>query len=96
MGPFRFDLTSRTLTKGDEVIYLTSAEQRLLEILAQVSGQELSRDELAERAGVPLSPRTVDVQVTRLRRKIEEDPKQPRYLRTVRHKGYVLSPSDEG
>ena len=96
MGAFRFDLTSRTLTKGDEVIYLTSAEQRLLEILAQVSGQELSRDELAERAGVPLSPRTVDVQVTRLRRKIEEDPKQPRYLRTVRHKGYVLSPSDEG
>ena len=96
MGAFRFDLASRTLTKGEEVVYLTSAEQRLLEILAQVSGQELSRDELAERAGVPLSPRTVDVQVTRLRRKIEEDPKQPRFLRTVRHKGYMLSPSQEG
>ena len=87
---------TRTLTKGDEVIYLTSAEQRLLEILAQSPREELSRDELAERAGVPLSPRTVDVQVTRLRRKIETDPKQPQYLRTVRHKGYALWPSAKG
>ncbi|MCE2952013.1 MAG: response regulator [Alphaproteobacteria bacterium] len=96
LGDYHFDLVTRTLTKGDEVIYLTSAEQRLLEILAQSPREELSRDELAERAGVPLSPRTVDVQVTRLRRKIETDPKQPQYLRTVRHKGYALWPSAKG
>lgn len=96
LGACVFELESRTLKKDGEIVYLTYAEQRLLEILAQCPGVELSRDELAERAGVPLSPRTVDVQVTRLRRKIEMDPKQPVYLRTVRHKGYALWPSAQG
>ena len=63
-----------------------------MEVLAANIRTELSREELAAHVGIPLSPRTIDVQVTRLRRKIERDPRQPSYLRTVRHKGYGLYP----
>ncbi len=52
----------------------------------------LSREDLIELTGSPVGDRAVDVQVTRLRRKIEPDPREPRYLQTVRGKGYVLKP----
>ena len=71
---------------------LTEAEAALLRALAQNPGATLSRDDLAQRLDLTGNPRTVDVQVTRLRRKIEPDPRFPRYLQTVRGKGYALLP----
>ena len=52
----------------------------------------MSREELAEHHILHINPRSVDVQITRLRKKIEPDPTTPRYLQTVRHRGYVLKP----
>lgn len=73
-------------------MHLTAAETALLAALARRPGEALSREALAEEAQVGGNVRTVDVQMTRLRRKIERDPKYPRYIQTVRGTGYVLKP----
>jgi two-component system phosphate regulon response regulator OmpR len=86
-GECLFDLDRQLLTRAGVPIRLTSTEAALLRALALSRGRPLSRDSLSEGPG---QNRTVDVQVTRLRRKIEDDPKFPRYLQTVRGKGYVL------
>jgi two-component system phosphate regulon response regulator OmpR len=92
-GGLTYRLDLRVLkTATQEVIHLTSVESDLLHVFATHPREALSRFDLAERAGVTLSPRTVDVQITRLRKKLEDDPKKPQYLRTVRHKGYALWP----
>lgn len=90
LGRFRFDLKRSELREGKQPIRLTSAELGLLKIFADRAGQTISRYDLCEALGV--SDRTVDVQVTRLRRKIEDDPREPRYLQTVWGEGYVLRP----
>ena len=65
----------------------------LLTALARRPGEVLSREEIAAALGTPeAGERAVDVQVTRLRRKIEPDPREPRFLHTMRHRGYVLRP----
>jgi len=96
MGAARFDLDRGELKVGDIPIGLTTLEVQLLKALAEHPGEPLSRDDLIERTGagtdVGGGGRAVDVQVTRLRRKIEADPKRPRYLQTVRGKGYTLLP----
>lgn len=71
-------------------IRLTTVEANLLRALAESVGQPVSRDDLAERCGLDAGERTIDVQVTRLRRKIEENTKMPKYLQTVRGRGYLL------
>lgn len=88
-GAFMFDLQQRKLFAGEEDVYLTSIEAGLLHALASHANRPVSREELA-RENFTGSDRSVDVQITRLRRKIEDDPKQPLYLQTVRHQGYVL------
>lgn len=80
------------LRAGDEVIRLTTAEASLMRVLAASPGVTFTREELAERGKEVGNARTIDVQVTRLRRKIEPDPREPRYLQTVRGEGYVLRP----
>ncbi|HNQ92842.1 MAG TPA: response regulator transcription factor [Alphaproteobacteria bacterium] len=75
--------------EGSE-IRLTSVEMKLLESLARHGGKILSREELARLCGVDGNDRTVDVQITRLRKKIEEDGRYPRYIQTVRGQGYIL------
>ncbi|HYH17255.1 MAG TPA: response regulator [Azospirillum sp.] len=80
------------LRNGEEVIRLTTAEASLLRVLAGQPGVTFTREELTERSKVAGNARTIDVQVTRLRRKIEPDPREPRYLHTVRGEGYVLRP----
>lgn len=93
-GQFRFDSAKMILQRGNEHIYLTTAEQALLAALIKRRGKTTSREELhgmiSGNAVDPAASRSIDVQVTRLRRKFEEDPKQPRYLQTVRGRGYVL------
>jgi two-component system phosphate regulon response regulator OmpR len=67
-------------------------ETALLKALAKRPGMPISREDLIELTGAAGGDRAVDVQVTRLRRKIEDDPRDPRFLQTVRGKGYVLRP----
>ena len=92
MGDVLFDQNHDTLSRNGELIRLTSIEASLLKVLAEQPNNILSREELIERTGAAGGERAVDVQVTRLRRKIEQDPRLPRYLQTVRGKGYVLRP----
>ena len=92
LGDVAFDLGRQQLARGGEPIHLTSVETTLLNALAERAGTVLSREELIAATGAEAGGRTVDVQVTRLRRKIEADPRLPRYLRTVRGRGYVLRP----
>lgn len=89
-GPWRFDVLREALWQGEAPVRLTEAEGRLLAVLAKKPGATVSRDELAAATGGDVNARSIDVQVTRLRRKIEQDPKAPRHLQTVRGKGYVL------
>ena len=91
-GGFRFDLKRAELWRGDEAVHLTTAEAALLSALAGRPGTPVSREQLAEEAQFSGNVRTVDVQMTRLRRKIEADPKFPRYIQTVRGTGYVFKP----
>ena len=88
-GPFGFHLARGELKNGEEIIRLTERERELLRIFAGRPGETVSRLELA--AGANGSERAVDVQINRLRRKIEEDPANPIYLQTVRGIGYRLS-----
>jgi len=90
MGDLRFDTKRGELTSGDKRVKLTDAERSLLNVFALNLGQDMSRDTLARLVGGEVNVRTIDVQVTRLRRKIEDDPKFPRYLQTVRGTGYRL------
>ena len=98
-GEFLFELDRRRLFRGEEPVYLTEAETDLLTELASRAGEVVSRDALSssasetdESAPESSGSRQVDVQVTRLRRKIESDPRFPRYLQTVRGRGYLLQP----
>jgi two-component system phosphate regulon response regulator OmpR len=91
LGRCKFEPERGELTCEGELIRLTEAEVALLRRLAREPHEPVDRLELA-RATVDPSGRAVDVQVTRLRRKIEADPKQPRYLQTVRGVGYRLAP----
>ncbi|PZP54932.1 MAG: DNA-binding response regulator [Micavibrio aeruginosavorus] len=90
LGKWFYDSTLKELQHADEVIRLTSVEGNLLEILATQAGRILSREELARLCGLDGNDRTIDVQVTRLRRKIEDDSRAPRYLQTIRGQGYML------
>ena len=92
LGDVSFDPERGELRKGSAHIRLTSVEVALLRALAERPGLVLDRDELIERTGAGGGERAVDVQVTRLRRKIEPNPRLPRYLQTVRGRGYVLHP----
>jgi two-component system phosphate regulon response regulator OmpR len=91
-GGYRFDLGRSELFRGGDIVHLTAAESGLLSVLAQRVGEPVSREELSLAAPVSGGGRNVDVQMTRLRRKIERDPRFPRYLQTVRGTGYVLKP----
>lgn len=91
VGRWRYDAADNTLADGDNVVSLTGVEANLLKALAGRAGQAVSRDELAALCALEAEgERTIDVQVTRLRKKLEDDPKAPRMLQTVRGKGYLL------
>lgn len=89
-GPYAFNSARGELTRDGNLVRLTEAEVAMLRILAARPGDVISREDLAKRTGANLE-RSVDVQVTRLRRKIEIDPRAPIYLHTVRGVGYRLA-----
>ena len=96
LGEARYDPDRGELWRGTDLIRLTTTEAHLMKIFAASPGVAVSREKLAgdmpkgDDAGGP--ERAVDVQITRLRRKIEVDPRQPRFLQTVRGEGYMLQP----
>ena len=97
-GNISFNLKTKILSKGDKVINLTTNEVELLEILINNINKIISREEIIKSFRVKknisennLENRTIDVQITRLRQKIEIEPKTPRYLKTIRTKGYILN-----
>jgi two-component system phosphate regulon response regulator OmpR len=96
LGPVRYDIDRGELWRGSDLVRMTTTEAQLMRLFAASPGIAIGRDKLV---GDPVRPedagaqmRAVDVQITRLRRKIEEDPRQPRYLQTVRGEGYLLQP----
>ncbi|PRY93373.1 two-component system phosphate regulon response regulator OmpR [Hasllibacter halocynthiae] len=96
LGALRWEVERGELWHGDEAVHLTGTEAQLMRVFAGRPGRPLARSELTEElgrsGGDAIQERAVDVQITRLRRKIEADPKQPRYLQTVRGAGYMLVP----
>ena len=88
-GPYAYDLTKGILRKHGKQMRLTTGEQTLLSLLAGQSGAVVSRYILSENIKAQ-SERAVDVQMTRLRRKLEDDTSEPKYLLTVRGEGYRL------
>lgn len=89
-GPFSFNSSRGELSRDGATVRLTEAEVAMLRVLATRPGEVISREELAKRTGAGLE-RSVDVQVTRLRRKMEVDPRAPVFLQTVRGVGYRLA-----
>ena len=91
-GKYIFDLKREKLSCGDEEVGLTATEARLLKIFIENPGENFSRKYLMDLVAPGGEERTVDVQVNRLRKKIESNAKLPRYLQTVRGKGYIFWP----
>jgi two-component system phosphate regulon response regulator OmpR len=89
-GPYTFSLTRKELKKASEVIRLTDREQEIMLLFARRAGDTIPRHELIGN-DTEVGERTIDVQINRLRRKIEEDPANPVWLQTVRGIGYRLS-----
>ena len=95
LGPIRYDMERGELWQGPDLVRLTATEMQLMKLFSAQPGEAISRAQLVEDLGRDrgqAQERAVDVQITRLRRKIETDPKQPRYLQPVRGAGYMLAP----
>ncbi|EYS92587.1 hypothetical protein X471_00077 [Bartonella bacilliformis str. Heidi Mejia] len=89
-GPYVFSISRRELKKGEEIIKLTDKEQEMMVIFAKCAGDTIPRHKFAT-TDKNISQRSIDVQINRLRRKIEKDPANPVWLQTVRGIGYKLS-----
>ena len=95
LGPIRYDVERGEMWNGDQLVRLTATESQLMKIFAASPNEAVTRTDLVEKLGRDMGQaqeRAVDVQITRLRRKIEVNPKQPRYVQTVRGSGYMLAP----
>ncbi|MFT5342824.1 MAG: two-component system phosphate regulon response regulator OmpR, partial [Paracoccaceae bacterium] len=95
LGPIRYDIERGEMWQGDQLVRLTATESLLMKFFSACPHEPVSRAKLVEDLGRDrgqAQERAVDVQITRLRRKIETNPKQPRYLQTVRGAGYMLAP----
>lgn len=88
-GDFSFSLSDLRLKKGNQYIHLTESEAKILALLCKEQSTPISREKIRTICG-NIDERSIDVQITRLRKKIETNPKQPNYLQTIRNKGYVL------
>lgn len=88
-GDFSFNLHQLRLKKLEEFIHITESEAKILKILAENQGNAIARNKLSEMLG-GVDERSIDVSITRLRKKIEANPKQPHYLQTIRNFGYIL------
>jgi two-component system phosphate regulon response regulator OmpR len=93
LGPLAFDPQRAELTGPEGVVRLTGGEAALLAVLARKPNEVFSREDIVVALSMDeTGERAIDVMVTRLRRKLEADPREPRFLHTVRGRGYVLKP----
>lgn len=95
LGEIRYDIERGEMWQGEDLVRLTGTESQLMKIFSACPNEAVSRAKLVEDLGRDrgqAQERAVDVQITRLRRKIEPNPKQPQYLQTVRGAGYMLAP----
>jgi two-component system phosphate regulon response regulator OmpR len=93
LGVSEFDAERGELTCAGDIVHLTGGEAALLTLLARQPNEVFSREDIVAALGMDeAGERAIDVQVTRLRRKIEADPREPRFLHTVRGRGYILKP----
>ncbi|MFC4214374.1 response regulator [Pseudophaeobacter arcticus] len=95
LGDIRYNIERGEMWQGNDLVRLTGTESQLMKIFSACPGEPVSRAKLVEDLGRDrgqAQERAVDVQITRLRRKIEPNPKQPQYLQTVRGAGYMLAP----
>ena len=93
-GELSFDTERNELWDHQNLIYLTSSESKIMQIFSKSIGIPITRFDLIKALrtnGKPMNDRAIDVQITRLRRKIERNPKEPRYLQTLRGIGYMLT-----
>ena len=93
-GELSFDTERNELWDHQNLIYLTSSESKIMQIFSKSIGVPITRFDLIKALrtnGKPMNDRAIDVQITRLRRKIEKNPKEPRYLQTLRGIGYMLT-----
>ena len=88
-GDYIFDMSNLKLNKSSEFIYLTQTESKILHILCKNKGKVVSREELSKGFD-EIDDRTIDVQITRLRKKLESNPKKPEFLETIRGQGYII------
>ncbi|MBM3619000.1 MAG: response regulator transcription factor, partial [Alphaproteobacteria bacterium] len=89
-GEYRFDLRRQRLSRDGEVVHLTSQEQDILQLLAQHAGKPVTRERIAQIGGFTGNERSVDVQINRLRKKLEVSSGRPQHITTARGAGYVL------
>ena len=89
-GDYLYNLSTFQLKKGNKNIYLTEVESKLLNLLAMKKNDIVLREELANNEYNENEFRKIDVQITRLRQKVEKNPKRPIYIKTIRGKGYKL------
>jgi two-component system phosphate regulon response regulator OmpR len=89
-GEYRFDLQALQLKRGEEIVHLTSSEAQILKLLANQAGSPVSREEISAQITGGGNERSIDVQMLRLRKKIEENDSKPLHIQTVRGAGYVL------
>lgn len=89
-GEYRFDLRRQRLLRNGELVHLTSQEQDILQLLAQNAGKSVSREAISQTGGFTGNERSVDVQINRLRKKLEVSSGRPQHITTVRGAGYVL------
>jgi two-component system phosphate regulon response regulator OmpR len=93
-GEISFDTERNELWDHQNLVYLTSSESKIMQIFSKSIGVPITRFDLIKALrtdGKPMNDRAIDVQITRLRRKIERNPKEPRYLQTLRGIGYMLT-----
>lgn len=97
LGRWQLDVEKGELqdAAAGERVLLTSVEHTLIRALASRRGEVVSREDLADMCEMNASERSIDVQITRLRKKVEDDPRVPKYIQTVRGKGYVLWTDEE-
>lgn len=91
-GDYEFNMTAMSVKKAGKPLHLTESDISILKAIAEKKGEAITREELSETIG-DINERAVDVQVMRLRKKVEDDPKRPVYIQTVRGKGYKLNVS---
>ncbi|MDR1390833.1 MAG: response regulator transcription factor [Holosporales bacterium] len=89
-GNCEFNIGSNELRRGLDIVYLSSTETDLLKTLCQRPNQPFSRADLSKKMSFQVSDRTIDVQITRLRKKIGDDTKNPTIIKTIRHIGYAI------